>query len=43
MAIALANQAVKDYRYFMVFDSKPVEGAHKLADALELLGATLIH
>lgn len=34
---AWASQAGKDYRYFMVFDNKPIEGAHKLADALVLL------
>lgn len=33
-----ANQAGRDYRYFMVFDNKPIDGAHKLADALVLLG-----
>jgi len=38
MGAAWANQAGKDYRYFMVFDNKSIEGAHKLADALLLLG-----
>jgi type III restriction enzyme len=32
------KQAGKQYRYFMVFDSKPIDGAYKLADALGLLG-----
>lgn len=34
---AWAQHAGKDYRYFMVFENNPVEGAYKLADALELL------
>ena len=38
LGMAWANQAGKDYRYFMVFDNKSIEGAHKLADALVLLG-----
>lgn len=32
------KQAGKQFRYFMVFDSKPIDGAYKLADALGLLG-----
>jgi type III restriction enzyme len=32
------KQAGKQFRYFMVFDNKPIEGAYKLADALGLLG-----
>ena len=32
------KQAGKQFRYFMVFDNKPIDGAYKLADALGLLG-----
>lgn len=35
---AWEKQAGRQFRYFMVFDNKPVEGAHKLVDALGLLG-----
>jgi type III restriction enzyme len=37
LGTAWAHQAGKDYRYFMVFDTKSIEGAQKLADALVLL------
>jgi hypothetical protein len=32
------KQAGKQFRNFMVFDNKPIDGAYKLADALGLLG-----
>jgi type III restriction enzyme len=32
------KQAGKQFRYFMVFENKPIDGAYKLADALGLLG-----
>lgn len=32
------KQAGKQFRYFMVFDNKPIDGAYKLADALGVLG-----
>lgn len=32
------KQAGKHFRYFMVLDNKPIEGAYKLADALGVLG-----
>lgn len=32
------KQAGKQFRYFMVFDNKPIDGAYKLADALGLMG-----
>jgi len=35
---AWEKQAGRQFRYFMVFDNKPIEGAHKLADALGLIG-----
>ncbi len=35
---AWEKQAGRQFRYFMVFENKPIEGAHKLADALGLLG-----
>jgi type III restriction enzyme len=38
---AWEKQAGRQFRYFMVFDNKPIEGAHKLADAFGLLGQLL--
>lgn len=35
---AWEKQAGRQFRYFMVFENKPIEGAHRLADALGLLG-----
>ncbi len=35
---AWEKQAGRRFRYMMVFDNKPIDGAHKLADALGLLG-----
>ena len=35
---AWEKQAGRQFRYLMVFDNKPIDGAHKLADALGLLG-----
>jgi type III restriction enzyme len=35
---AWEKQAGRQFRYFMVFENKPIDGAHKLADALGLLG-----
>lgn len=34
---AWVQQAGKDFKYFMVFDKNPLEGAYKLADFLELI------
>lgn len=34
---AWVQQAGKDFKYFMVFDKNPLEGAYRLADFLELL------
>ena len=34
---AWEKQAGRQFRYLMVFDNKPIDGAHKLADALGLL------
>jgi len=35
---AWANKAGSQYRYFMIFDSKAIEGADKLAEALSKIG-----
>ncbi len=35
---AWEKQVGRQFRYMMVFDNKPIDGAHKLADALGLLG-----
>jgi len=34
---AWEKQAGRQFRYFMVFENKPIDGAHKLVNALELL------
>ena len=37
LGMAWANQAGKDYRYFMVFDNKAIQGAYNLMEATELI------
>lgn len=34
---AWEKQAGREFRYFMVFENKPIEGAHKIVNALDLL------
>ena len=37
LGVKWASEAGKQYRYFMVFNENPVEGAYTLADFAELL------
>ncbi len=39
---AWANKAGSQYRYFMIFDNKAIEGADKLADALSKIGIFIL-
>ena len=32
------KQAGRQFRYYMVFENRPVDGAYRLADALGLMG-----
>jgi len=36
--MAVCSSVIAELRYMLVFDNKPIDGAHKLADALGLLG-----
>ncbi len=38
LGLAWANKAGNDYRYFMVFENNPIEGAFRLDDLMNVLG-----